>query len=40
MLSRFTFLSFFNFLSSQKKSDDILPEVKLDDVNNRNEESQ
>ena len=26
--------SFFNFLSSQIKSDDILPEVKLDDVNN------
>ena len=25
--------SFFNFLSSQVKSDDILPEVKLDDVN-------
>ena len=25
--------SFFNFLSSQIKSDDILPEVKLDDVN-------
>ena len=24
--------SFFNFLSSQIKSDDILPEVKLDDV--------
>ena len=27
--------SFFNFLSSQIKSDDILPEVKLDDVNNK-----
>ena len=27
--------SFFNFLSSQIKSDDIPPEVKLDDVNNR-----
>ena len=26
--------SFFNFLSSQIKSDDIPPEVKLDDVNN------
>ena len=26
--------SFFNFLSSQIKSDDILPEVELDDVNN------
>ena len=26
--------SFFNFLSSQIKSDDILLEVKLDDVNN------
>ena len=25
--------SFFNFLSSQIKSDDIPPEVKLDDVN-------
>ena len=26
--------SFFNFLSSQVKSDDIVPEVELDDVNN------
>ena len=26
--------SIFNFISSQIKSDDILPEVKLDDVNN------
>ena len=26
--------SFFNFLSSQIKSDDILPEVKSHDVNN------
>ena len=26
--------SFFSFLSSQIKSDDILPEVKMDDVNN------
>ena len=26
--------SFFNFLSYQRKSDDILLEVKLDDVNN------
>ena len=26
--------SFFNFLSSKIKSDDIPPEVKLDDVNN------
>ena len=26
--------SFFNFLSSEIKSDDIPPEVKLDDVNN------
>ena len=25
---------FFNFLSSQIESDDLLPEVKLDDVNN------
>ena len=27
--------SFFNFLSFQIKSDDIPPEVKLNDVNNR-----
>ena len=26
--------SFFNFLSSEIKSDDILPEVKMNDVNN------
>ena len=26
--------SFFNFLSSQIKSDDILPKVKMDNVNN------
>ena len=30
----FGFKVFFNFLSSQIKSDDIPPEVKLDDVNN------
>ena len=32
--------SFFNFLSSQIKSDDIPHEVKLDGVNNRNVEPQ